>query len=210
MQSWLFNETTFRRCMCDGQYDDHGSTQNLVHAQAEHIGKICREATISYFRFMGQIYCPDWTHERVQYYEWYDTLPAQKLTEILLKDPSKKNIIFHAVGLHIRLNSATAIRQLYQPVLNIINNTRRNTHYMIGSVHMPGSNKPPQYLKTQGPEAVKTYNRAVQDWARMQNITFYYTERLTANVTSIDGTHFGLRVNIILAQMLLNAIRQLL
>ena len=188
------------KCMCDGQFDDRYDIRQFDIR--------CRDKSIIYWPYMGRYFCPGWEQEHVQLLEWFNYIDLQKLNTHIAQSNASTIVVYHAVGLHIGMQPEKTIKNFYQPVLHAIRGQSKKIIYMVASLHTPGAHKPHEYLATQGLEAVLRYNSAIQTWAASMNVPFFSTEKMTSNLTSVDGTHYGLRANILLAQLLLNAIAQ--
>lgn len=200
MQAWKYNETIFMRCMCDGQFDDRYDIRQFDIR--------CRDRSIIHWPYMGRYFCPGWREEHVQLLEWFNFIDLQKLDSHIARSNSSVIVIYHAVGLHIGMQPELTIHKFYQPIVNSIKSQSKQVIYIVASLHTPGAHKPREYLATQGLKAVTHYNGAIRTWANTMNVPFFTTQQMTANLTSVDGTHYGLRANILLAQMFLNVVAQ--
>ena len=75
------------------------------------------------------------------------------------------------------------------------------------TVHAPGSNKPDQYLPRQGLAQTQIFNEMIRNSACLDSNDFVLGSfSLTLNATSYDGTHYYQEPNVLLAQLLLNAL----
>jgi len=64
--------------------------------------------------------------------------------------------------------------------------------------------KPPQYLSTQGDEAIRKFAIKIEQYLKQYNIPILDFRQLTKGVRSYDGTHYGSGVNMMKMQILLN------
>ena len=75
------------------------------------------------------------------------------------------------------------------------------------TVPAPGRNKPKNYLQRQGSGPTEVYNQLIRDFACLGSQDFVFEAfEVTRNATSIDGTHYYQEPNILLAQLVLNAL----
>jgi len=75
------------------------------------------------------------------------------------------------------------------------------------TLHAPGSNKLERWLATQGRKPTEAYNEMIREKACQNSNDFVLeTFAVTQNATSIDGTHYFQEPNVLLAQLLLNAL----
>ena len=123
-------------------------------------------------------------------------------------------IVSDAAALHYDLQSQKSI-QFFENLL-ALNLTAKLTVLPM-TIHWPGPHKPQKWHKTQGVEAVTTYNQDLRTWASttaavvatsqilMKSLYIFDTYEVTHGEFSRDGVHYD-DVNIVLAQLLLNYI----
>ena len=105
-------------------------------------------------------------------------------------------------GLHFRkMNDRVLERVFHRPEFTSV------SRLVCMTVHAPGSNKPDQYLERQGLAPTQVFNDMIRNGACLNRNDFVLESfSLTINATSFDGTHYYQEPNVLLAQLLLNAL----
>ena len=76
------------------------------------------------------------------------------------------------------------------------------------TVHAQGSLKPVAFSKDQNNHAISHYNQKMKEFLKPLGIPVFDVFHLTLGVKSYDGTHFGVGVNMMKAQLLLNFLEE--
>jgi len=109
-------------------------------------------------------------------------------------------------GLHFSVNNRVMNRRVMERIFHrpeFENVSRR----VCMTLHAPAGNKPAQYLKSQGLAPVRAFNEIIRDGACLGSSDFVLESfSVTRNATSFDGTHYFQEPNVLLAQLLLNAL----
>jgi hypothetical protein len=105
-------------------------------------------------------------------------------------------------GLHFRqMNGRVLERVFHRPEFMSV------SRLVCMAVHAPSSNKPAQYLERQGLVPTQVFNEMIRNGACLGSNDFVLESfSLTLNATSWDGTHYHQEPNVLLAQLLLNAL----
>lgn len=125
------------------------------------------------------------------------------------------SVVLIHVGLHLKMNADTVIEKYLKPMLAIRNGFYRNRRqvvtedtkwpkiFFVPPLHS-GLRKPKKYLNTLYPKKVSQFAEQMQDFCHENDITFFDVRPFSRFVHSFDGTHYGLGVNFMKNQLLLN------
>ncbi|KAL8592914.1 hypothetical protein ACOMHN_050741 [Nucella lapillus] len=64
-------------------------------------------------------------------------------------------------------------------------------------------------LLTKNSNAARAYNKAIQQFLDLHNVSMFDTFNLTDNVMSFDGTHYGYGLNVMKVNIFLHYIQEL-
>lgn len=121
----------------------------------------------------------------------------------------ERTVIAVGVGLHMDLNAETIQTQIMDPLLNIKKSNGATWPYIIWlSVHALGSVKDTNYDVPSKNDRVARFNLSMEKYLSAYGIPVFDTFSLTNGVRSIDGTHFGMGLNMVKAQLFLNFIQE--
>jgi hypothetical protein len=184
-------------------YCGRKSIVHLITPEGKQEGNALRE-----IRHYEPSFCPSW--ERMQLKFIAESEPSHDDSRMAEDDAG----YIHPVhvdgygtviangGLHFRkMNDRVIERVFHRPEFLDI------SRLVCMTVHAPGSNKPVQYLERQGLAPTQIFNEMIRNSACLDSNDFVLESfSLTLNATSYDGTHYYQEPNVLLAQLLLNAL----
>lgn len=121
------------------------------------------------------------------------------------------------VGVHMNSNARSVIDVCLGPALQVRGDFYRNTNVSEDSQWpriffvlplLTGPLKPPEHLISQNDAATAKFAEGMRVYCRQHHIPVIDFRNLTKLVHSFDGTHYGLGVNLMKNQVLLNYIAQ--
>lgn len=203
------NPQLLLQCSCDNAFIDRNALDgartncllnSMVYADNSTQVLVCgsRKLHSNFFTFL-EWYSPEL---------WYEgTLDAtlQSLLSRIASDFEGRALIIISVGLHGNLNSDTIFPLVHQSIFDAAA-MGGDVQVLCLTVHAPQANKPSRWTVSQGPEAVREWNRKLRIFCEGAGGKILDTHALTEDATSFDGTHYAGRVNYLLAQVLLNHI----
>ena len=131
------------------------------------------------------------------------------LTTVRQNLNKEKTIIAIGVGLHIVLNAEKVQKYIMEPVLEIKKSSGSVWPYILWiSVLAHGSLKDTYYNIPSHNYRVTRFNLDMDEYLSAFGIPVFDTLNLTRGVRSIDGTHFGIGINIMKAQLFMNFIKE--
>ncbi|KAL8287455.1 hypothetical protein RQP46_003313 [Phenoliferia psychrophenolica] len=140
-----------------------------------------------------------------RYQEWRSGASTDK--------SSLSTIVINSFGLHCRLLPAVSLLGALKPFQVFAASRFPRPLFLWMGIHAPGPNKPAEWVKEQGPEAVKKYNALMKDEVeKLQpassmmegGVGFLDWYGMTSGASSFDGTHYSFQVNMEKAMLLLN------
>ena len=142
--------------------------------------------------------------------EFYSTYDAMNLLATVRRHLQKdKVIIAIGLGLHDSLNPQNVQREMLEPVLELKKSYGAKWPYILWlSTHATGSLRDTNYNTPSYDDRIERFNEDMEKYLTDYGIPVFDTFSLTRGVRSIDGTHFGVGVNIMKAQLLLNFIKE--
>lgn len=140
-----------------------------------------------------------------RFLDWRSGVPSAK--------SALSTIIYNSFGLHCHLLASISINGLIKPINAFMQSSFPRPINLWGSVHAPGSNKPPAWLVSQGAGSVQDYNAQMKagiDEVRTGRIVDGVTGWLdfygmTDGAKSFDGTHYMYQVRTALLQRFMRA-----
>ena len=105
-------------------------------------------------------------------------------------------------GLHFRRMNGRVLKRVFsRPEFTNV------SRLVCMTVHAPGRNKKAEYLERQGLAPTQAFNEMIRNGTCLGSNDFVLESfAVTRNATSLDGTHYLQEPNVILAQLLLNAL----
>ncbi|XP_071078780.1 uncharacterized protein [Haliotis cracherodii] len=129
------------------------------------------------------------------------------LRYVKLSVSRRRHIIIGGIGIHDNANSSLATTYIKPSLALLRNRTSKWPLLMWSNIHSPGLTKSP-YHSYQGPQNILEFNKAMTRLFMKHDVPVLDTFNLTKGVTSFDGTHYGIGVNLMKAQILLNYIAE--
>lgn len=130
----------------------------------------------------------------------------------------KGTLILLHVGLHMNMDAnsviknylepAVAIRESFYKTSNVSGPTKWPQIYFVPPL-LSGLLKPTKFLPTQGKTKAAIFADKIQEFCLKNNVTFFDVRPFSKLVHSFDGTHYGLGVNLMKNQLLLNHFEEL-
>jgi len=142
--------------------------------------------------------------------EYYNIDKAPNILETVRQNLNKeKTVIAIGVGLHTDLNAREVQQKIIEPLLEIKKSSGSIWPYIIWiSVHAHGSLKDTYYNVPSHNDRIARFNLDMEKYLLAFGIPVFDTFNLTRGVRSIDGTHFGIGVNMMKAQLFMNFIKE--
>lgn len=151
-------------------------------------------------------------HKKFDFFlkEYYNMDKAPDILATVRQNLNKeKTIIAIGVGLHIDLNAAKVQKYIMEPVLEIKKSSGSIWPYILWiSIHAHGSLKDTYYNIPSHNDRITHFNLDMEKYLSVFGIPVFDTFNLTRGVRSIDGTHFGMGINIMKAQLFMNFIKE--
>lgn len=127
-----------------------------------------------------------------------------------------RSVLLYGWGFHATLDSAKALKYLITPMDELAQEYPDTTQLVL-SRHSVQKNRPEQYEATQGNAIIFNYNKEIRENLTLINgrrpsqrpIYYFDMYNLTRDVSSFDGSHYGLRVNLEKAQVIINFLDRL-
>ena len=142
--------------------------------------------------------------------EYYNIDKATDILATVRRNLNKeKTIIAIGVGLHMDLNAEKVQKKIIEPVLEIKKTSGARWPFILWiSVHAHGSLKDTNYNVPSHNDRIARFNLDMEKYLLAFGISVFDTFNLTNGVRSIDGTHFGIGVNMMKAQLLINFLQE--
>ncbi|XP_048242062.1 uncharacterized protein LOC124145791 [Haliotis rufescens] len=116
----------------------------------------------------------------------------------------KKTMVLVGIGIHDHFNFESVFNEYMYPVIDMMRKNKASGPKMIWfSNHKFGILKSPK-MPTQSNSRVAAFNKRMSEALGKYHIPIFDTYNLTSDVSSSDGAHFGMGVNVMKAQLLLN------
>lgn len=142
--------------------------------------------------------------------EYYNMDKAPNILATVRQNLNKeKTILAIGVGLHIDLNAEKVQKKIMEPILEIKESSGSIWPYILWiSVHAHGSLKDTYYNIPSHNDRIARFNLDMEKYLSAFGIPVFDTFNLTRGVRSIDGTHFGMGINMMKAQLFMNFIKE--
>ncbi|KAJ7386330.1 hypothetical protein OS493_010744 [Desmophyllum pertusum] len=142
--------------------------------------------------------------------EYYDIERGIHILATVRKYLNKeRTIIAIGVGLHIDLSAEKVQREIIEPVLEMKNSSGTIWPYILWiSIHAHGSLKDKNYNIPSHNDRIARFNLDMEKYLSAVGIPMFDTFNLTSGVRSIDGTHFGVGINMMKAQLFMNFLQE--
>jgi hypothetical protein len=133
----------------------------------------------------------------------------QALVKVISSGSVRTVILLGGWGFHNRLNAKEVYSNLVLPVHRAAQLQKKDVHIICLGVHSLQDNHPQQYIDQQSnPRAIR-YNTLLKRLCRELGLPFFDSFALSKRAKSWDGMHYGLVVNLLKAQFVMNYIAEL-
>ncbi|XP_046357073.1 uncharacterized protein LOC124135675 [Haliotis rufescens] len=133
---------------------------------------------------------------------------GKKMKRIIAKLNSK-SLLFTGIGIHNNFNHTDVQRLFLLPTLYYKDINKRPWPKMLWAAsHAPGIMKSPKVL-AQDYDSVKRYNDNMEPFLRRWKVPVFNTFNMTDGMTSFDGQHYGLGMNVAKANVILSYLNEL-
>lgn len=187
-------------CACIGAFDD-GHLRRFPGDQNSQSNTFCRENSAAYaslpeLRVAWPNLCSSWPPDE-DYISSYSRIPHFEGGS----RPSRGGIVVLQGGLHFPSLDSTVAQTVYgwRQI-----GARR---HVLMNAHAPGPNKPVAYIEGFGDEPTRAYNKIIASIAEADpHALLLDAYAVTIGQPSVDGQHYGHKVNAVLAQILFNLV----
>ncbi|XP_046374714.2 uncharacterized protein LOC124147909 [Haliotis rufescens] len=122
---------------------------------------------------------------------------------------TSKSLLVIGIGIHENYNPRPIMFSYLHPLLDYLFKSRQAWPRVLwAGPHAPGILKTPR-IPQQNYQSVLKYNSVINDYLTSLTVPVFDTFNLTDGVMSFDGAHYGLGVNKVKVQILLNYIQEL-
>ncbi|KAL8592924.1 hypothetical protein ACOMHN_050751 [Nucella lapillus] len=119
-----------------------------------------------------------------------------------------RSLAVFGIGFHNGFSVEPVKTRILQPILQTLKPSRHTSpHLLWAGVHQFGMLK--SALLTKNSNAARAYNKAIQQFLDLHNVSMFDTFNLTDNVMSFDGTHYGYGLNVMKVNIFLHYIQEL-
>ncbi|XP_068688714.1 uncharacterized protein [Montipora foliosa] len=155
-------------------------------------------------------FCNRWARFQISYVKAY-RVEIASLAHLTIKKHLNKvgSVVLMGIGIHNNFNSTAVVQSYLEPAVRLISTSKNGWPHLIWlSTHSTGPLKPINYHRDQGNLAISSFNENIAKYCNEHNIAVFDTFNMTTGVHSFDGTHFGVGVNIMKVQILLNYLEE--
>uniref|UniRef100_H2Y2R0 Uncharacterized protein n=2 Tax=Ciona intestinalis TaxID=7719 RepID=H2Y2R0_CIOIN len=199
--AWSTHTTPEQKKRCHGfEFFFWDNCRTVIEDMYElpHYNKLCRNRTPK-FSAAVKVYFS------LEYAGKFVDLVKQRLGKI-------GTLIVVGVGLHINLNPTATIDRYLKPAVDVIEKHYANSSAMkwpklVWVLPLPANLlKPTQNIKSQGKEGLDAFSSKLNEYCKEHGIPVMDFGKMAQFTQSFDGFHYGLAVNLMLNQILLNYI----
>jgi hypothetical protein len=174
----------------------------------------CRERTFASYMGPGELICPKWRKgalvgtamrlNTVEYFKEHENEVRGVMT--VGGTDFSGSVIVLGIGLQEQLAAELILRDVYGPTIEHAK-TRGDARIICMVLPSPDmALKPDEYKESQGVESVREFNEKIRRFCADRGVETLEMFAPTANASSYDGTHYGLKTNALLAQLFLNTL----
>ncbi|PVD36283.1 hypothetical protein C0Q70_03261 [Pomacea canaliculata] len=121
-----------------------------------------------------------------------------------------RSIAFMAFGIHDQFEVEKVRQKLLLPLLHKMNSSSSSNPKLVWlAYHAPGLLTSTLDYPWQKPERILQYNQVMGEFLREWHVPIFEAFNLTDGIASFDGAHYGLGINRVKVQILLNYILEL-
>ncbi|KAK6168103.1 hypothetical protein SNE40_021996 [Patella caerulea] len=128
---------------------------------------------------------------------------VEKVKELVSR---KKVLIIVGLGGHLGLKHAVVMNKFIKPAFKVIQK-HEDVQMLFAPPHCPGQLK--NTLNGQSKEEIEHFVKEMKKELKPLNVSIFDTCYITDGMESFDGSHFGLGINMLKVQLLLNYIQEL-
>lgn len=186
--------------------------RDICKGDSQFVDSICHVHTAMTWRDImdNPNFCDGWARFQISYVKAYKVETAG-LALLAIKKLLNKvgSVVLMGIGIHNNFNASAVIQFYLEPAVRLVSTSKNGWPHLIWlSTHSMGPLKPINYHKDQGNPAILSFNNHLSDYCNLHNITLFDTFNMTMGVHSFDGTHFGVGVNTMKVQILLNYLEE--
>ncbi|XP_067678785.1 uncharacterized protein [Haliotis asinina] len=138
----------------------------------------------------------------------FSAIYGKKLKRIVANLKSK-SLLFTGIGIHNNFNHTDVQRMFLLPTLYYKDNNKGPWPQILWAAsHAPGIMKSPTVL-AQAYDSVKRYNDNMEPFLKRWKVPDFNTFNMTDGMTSFDGEHYGLGMNVAKADIILSYLNEL-
>ncbi|XP_022800564.1 uncharacterized protein LOC111338354 isoform X2 [Stylophora pistillata] len=186
--------------------------RDICKGDSQFVDSICHVHTAMTWRDImdNPNFCNGWARFKISYVKAYKVELAQLALLAIRKLLNKVgSIVLMGIGIHNNFNASAVIQSYLEPAVQLVSTSRNGWPHLIWlSTHSMGPLKPINYHHDQGNPAILSFNENLLKYCNHHNITMFDSFNMTMGVHSFDGTHFGVGVNTMKVQILLNYLEE--
>lgn len=186
--------------------------RDICKGDSQFVDSICHIHTAMTWREVtdNPNFCDGWARFQISYVKAYKVEVAS-LALLAVKQRLNKvgSVVLMGIGIHNNFNASAVVESYLEPAVRLIATSKNGWPHLIWlSTHSMGPLKPINYHRDQGNPAILSFNENLAKYCNEHNITVFDTFSMTKGVHSFDGTHFGVGVNMMKVQILLNYLEE--
>ncbi|KAK2561601.1 hypothetical protein P5673_015587 [Acropora cervicornis] len=186
--------------------------RDICKSDSQFVDSICHVHTTMTWRDVADNpnFCNSWARFQLTYVKAYKVEVAS-LAHLAVRRLLDKvgSVVIMGIGIHNNFNSSAVIQKYLEPAVRMISTSKNGWPHLIWlSTHSMGPLKPISYHRDQGNSAITSFNENLAKYCQENNIAVFDSFNMTTGVHSFDGTHFGIGVNMMKVQILLNYLEE--
>lgn len=186
--------------------------RDICQGDSQFVDSICHVHTAMTWRDImdNPNFCDGWARFQMSYVKAYKVETAGLALLAIKKLLSKVgSVVLMGIGIHDNFNASAVIQFYLEPAVRLVSTSKNGWPHLIWlSTHSMGPLKPINYHRDQGNPAILLFNNQLSEYCNLHNVTLFDTFNMTTGVHSFDGTHFGVGVNTMKVQILLNYLEE--
>nr|XP_026696604.1 uncharacterized protein LOC100176800 isoform X3 [Ciona intestinalis] len=198
--AWSKNSTTTSRKLC--------------HGQGMYFWKECRQMleTMSRKLHPNQLCGGRYPNFNVTMKPFYNQKFSRRFYDLVNGLLGRKgSLVIVGVGYHMQCDAKITIHDYINPAVQLIQRSNQPNDdkwpkLIFALPMLTGLLKPPAYLRLQNDEKIHRFAKQMKNYCSRYNIPVLDFRQLSKFVHSFDGTHYGVAVNLMKNQVLLNYI----
>ena len=186
--------------------------RDICKGDSQFVDSICHAYTAMTWRDImdNPNFCDGWARFQISYVKAYKVEMAG-LALLAIKKLLNKvgSVVLMGIGIHNNFNASAVIQFYLEPAVRLVSTSKNGWPHLIWlSTHSMGPLKPINYHRDQGNPAILSFNSRLSEYCNLHNVTLLDTFNMTMGVHSFDGTHFGVGINTVKVQILLNYLEE--